>query len=238
MKSLLQLFALLFITLPVIAQKIPRVIQLKLYGNLEQAEFNYQKTIGQRIVTTNQNGYSFGHLSPAINISREKYNQEIEFSRLIIGRTENVQKLNNLDTNVPIPVSGERKTALDISMRYEFNYYLKSNSSRFMPQIGIGVKPYFISTKTTPLTSANIPLSRMIAGNTVSIVPRIVINLNKNVFLDINTPIGILDSYYIREKEENPAFTPAEMKSSQFTTKFFQNWLQLRVGIGVNLPHD
>lgn len=238
MKNLLLLPALFLSTLPCIAQKNSPVIRLKLYGNIEQSGFNYRKTVAQQTFTTNQNTYSFGHFSLAISFSGKKYSQEIELSRLTIGKKEDIRILNGPDNNLAVPISGETKTAIDLRIRYEFNYAFNTAFNRIIPQIGIGTQPYFISDKTTPKTSGFYPSKRIIAGNSVYFTPRIVINMNKKLFFDINMPVGILDAFYISETESDPALPLVETKSSTFTTKFFRNWFQFRVGIGVDLAHE
>jgi hypothetical protein len=238
MKNLLLLPALLLFFIPAIAQKNKPAIRLKLYGNIEQSGFNYRKTVAQQTFTTDQNAYSFGHFSPAINFSGEKYSQEIELSRLTIGKTEEIRIMNHPDNDLAIPISGETKTAIDIRIRYEFNYSLNNAFKRISPQIGIGTQPYFISDKTTPKISSFFPLKRIVAGNSVYFTPRIVIKMNKKLFIDLNMPIGILDAFYISETESDPTLPQAETKSSTFTAKFFRNWFHLRVGIGVDLAHE
>lgn len=235
MRNLLLLPAFIFIAASGNTQENIRIVSLKMYAGLEDVGVEYEKFVRQRTIISSQKGFSFGHFSPALSFSHPKYSHEIELSRLVIGKKDDIRIIDNQDNNLPIPISGEQKTVVDFSIRYEFNYYIKSSSKLFLPQIGIGFQPYFHYSDILPNISGAARLSRILAGNRVCVIPRIVFKAKKNLYFDLNLPLSILDNYYIQEKEQNPLLTIQEMKTSGSGAWFMKNWFHLRIGAGVKL---
>jgi hypothetical protein len=173
-----------------------------------------------------------GLLSFAVNRKNENGNfQEYELSK--IEQTSNYypifsSQLLPYDQGVSIE-------SYALKLRYEVSFSLLQRDSKIAPYFGISASPSVASISTNPSNVNSFPTVRQAFGINLSVVPRIQWNIGSRLFLDLNTPLTIMDGFNARFIVRDPRFTMREqLASNRFDLTTFTD-ISFRLGLGVKL---
>jgi len=200
-----------------------------------------EQTITRRL-TTSSPRYQYTNatlqiLHPTIAFQwRSKKNNfhEIELTSFMLGKIG--KTTDSITTNSAQTISGGDLTITEISLRYEYILnFNKSKDSKLVPSIGFGINPYYRQNKYSPKTSSSFPTSDINVGMRAFVTPRICYFLTSKLFLDVNIPLCIFDTFYYDGKEDNPALSLLERTTSTYNFSQFPKVFSGRIGIGIKL---
>jgi len=220
------------------AQDRKNSIEIKLYSNfaLESSleTVGFDTVLNKPIIETNYTT-NLGYFSPALSFSTPKGNaHEVELSRLLVNQVEQEIFLEESDGSVHQTIAGERKTAILIALRYEFNYnFLKNKENcRIKPSLGFGLRPSY-SKSSVNSKLANVFYNRETSIATFfSIIPRVKYEVNNKWYFDLNMPFNLAQFGIITKQVENPALPVNQRTISTFNFRTTpQNYL-IRFGVG------
>ena len=141
--------------------------------------------------------------------------------------------LSNTVTSQSIPSRGAKAFKAHLGLRFEWAFPLFFEKlGRFQPYIGVSTDPSVFYENIVPYTTAYYPTIAFEARNTVSFIPRAVFNVSSRLFLDLNVPISVFSMALTYNHESNPILPTYARTETDFTTKFFQSQLNMRLGLG------
>jgi len=180
-----------------------------------------------------------GYFTPSIAIVLPNGNfQEFELSRLEINNTNSETNLTNDSTGKTIQiVSGQKVTNILIAFRYEYNimFLKKKEGAKIRPYLGFSANPYFYNSKYRPIVSNLFPTNQNNFGVTLSIIPRLIYNLNEKWFVDFNIPINLADVNWTFDKVDNPVLTEQERTTTTVEYSTLPNKFLFRLGVGLRI---
>jgi hypothetical protein len=154
----------------------------------------------------------------------------------MFNATGKTTEVKNDTSNTSYTVSGDDFTTTALSVRYEYILnFNKSKERKLVPSLGFGANLYFNENTYEPRISSSFPSSQDYLGAKVFVIPRITYYLKSKLFFDINFPLCFFDTYYLSEKENNPAIQPSERKTSSYNFQLFPTVFSTRLGIGLKL---
>ncbi|MCB9246393.1 MAG: hypothetical protein H6606_08175 [Flavobacteriales bacterium] len=162
---------------------------------------------------------------------------EIELTQLrFYGISNKSDRINDTTGHIePVPMGSDMRIA-EVSVRYEYNFYLnRSTSQKLIPSAGIGINPYFRLTDSSPRNSNSFPTRQTNSGAMFFLMPRLLYHISDKLFLDLNMPICLADSYLDVNKVENPLFTEGQQRTSSYNFQLFPQIVSGRLGIGLKL---
>ena len=121
-------------------------------------------------------------------------------------------------------------------MRYEFVLnFNKSKDRKLVPSIGFGVNPYFKQSSSVPKTANLFPSSEKHVGVKGFVTPRLTCFMTSKLFLDLNLPFCVMDSYALASQESNPTIPIGDQTATTFNFKRFPKQFSARIGVGLKL---
>jgi len=173
----------------------------------------------------------FGAITPSFVISKPRVSHEIEISQFNIKK--NYYDEGEISSNLTSP--RERKSLqLQWNMRYEYAINILK-IKRYQLSVAASAEPYLDFFKYTSLTPADFPSKLTIIGNKFHLIPRATFALNDKLFIDVNIPIEIMNTYKTTSYLENPAWAEENRRISYTRSNFFDSVFRFRVGLGFNL---
>ncbi len=169
-------------------------------------------------------------------LNKRKNFHEIELTNIKFRKIES--EIDEIDhtagTNQAIFASD--LSAVYISLRYEYIFNLnKKDNKPYMASLGVGLNPYYIQNNYSTSVTTAFPISENHIGLKKFITPRFTYFMTSKLFIDVNIPFCIFDSYYQAEKENNPNIPNKERSILRFELNSFPTMYSARIGIGIKL---
>lgn len=198
----------------------------------------------RKITDTSSNDFSYTtttlqilHPTIAFQWKTKKNNfHEIELTSFMLGKL--VTKTENASdtTQNGQEINGYDLVTTSIAARYEYILnFNKSKDRKFVPSLGLGISPYYRQNNYSPKNPSSFSTSEIYFGANVFITPRLTYYLSSKFFIDINIPLCVLDSYFLKDKEDNPAVQVEERTISTFNLNGFPKVFSGRIGVGLKL---
>ncbi len=177
---------------------------------------------------------------PTLGFSKQKKKgsfYEISLTNFNITHDDDLTQNSLLDSfghvSIDIPSRGSETYKAHLGLRFEWVFPLFFEKlGRFQPYIGVSTDPSVFYENIVPYTTAYHPTITFEARNTVSFIPRAVFNVSSRLFLDLNVPISVFSMALTYNHESNPILPTYARTETDFTTKFFQSQLNMRLGLG------
>jgi hypothetical protein len=184
---------------------------------------------------TTEKEFQLLHPSLAFRIKNAKNNfHEIELTELEVGKENSVSEVDY--NGIVIPIQGSNITNTTIAVRYEYTLnFNKKKNSRFMPALGLAIMPYYQRTNFTPVLSTQYPVANTHIGAKGYLVPRLNYAISSRLFLDLNIPICITDTYMEMVNTKNPNITQQEQKHETGNFDGVPNRYSFRIGLGLTI---
>lgn len=161
---------------------------------------------------------------------------EIELTNLIVSNLDTKTEFINDTTSSNQIIAGSRLTTMLISIRYEYILnFNKSKDTKFVPSLGFGFNPYFSKNNNKPFVSNIFPTTEIYTGFRTFINPRLTYYLSSKLFMDLNIPLCLFDTFYFSDMDSNPSIPLAERTVSSFNFNQFPKVLSVRLGVGLKL---
>lgn len=214
-------------------------IRLKLYAN---GFYSYAKGIDNQVASGEdaealfrKENFDFGQLSFAVEIDGGKFlTHEFELMPFWIERNKEIHYIDFLDTLPDAPDSfiifGGKSTSIEIAARYQATHHFYPNKL-FDPYLGLSSQLYYSFSEFKPFTSMTFPIREQNLGLLFSIVPGVLIHVNRRMAIDFNIPLGIYDFKLNMIKNDNPSLPTNERKTSKFIGEFIPNYMNFRIGL-------
>jgi hypothetical protein len=219
MKKIISVCFMLFATNYVIAQEVGTAGKnsLKVYSLVIHEKNNFT-TVKPSFAFQWRNKQKDYHEIELISFQFDKYNQfESDAQNGFITKDNLVHEKN-------------------ISLRYEYIFSLnKKENVKLMPAIGLGINPFFYQMNTQARISNVFPTNNVIVGTRIFLIPRLVYNLNKRFYLDVNTPINVSELNYQFQKVDNPSYNINERTSFTGNYYSFPAYFSGRIGLGFRI---
>lgn len=168
--------------------------------------------------------------------SKNKNFHEIELTSLVLGKNKTITEITNDTTDNSQTINGGNLITVLISVRYEYIVnFNKSKESKFVPSIGFGIYPYYRQNNHSPVISNSFPTSEISAGVRTFITPRLSYFFTSKLFVDLNIPFCVFDTYILTDKENNPAIPVSQRNISSFNFNSFASIFSGRIGVGLKL---
>ncbi|MDY0216530.1 MAG: hypothetical protein RBS19_06215 [Bacteroidales bacterium] len=166
--------------------------------------------------------------------SKKNNFHEIELTSFMLGKIG--KTTDTITTNSAQTISGGDLTITAISLRYEYILnFNKSKDCKLVTSIGFGINPYYRQNTNSPKISSSFHTSDFNIGMRAFITPRISYFLTSKLFLDLNIPLCIFDSFYYTGKDDNPALSLLERTTNTYKFSLFSKVFSGRIGIGIKL---
>jgi hypothetical protein len=177
------------------------------------------------------------HPTVAFQWKTKKNNfHEIELTNFSINKVGTKTEVINDTTHTRQTVSDGNLRTISIAMRYEYICnFNKSKDTKLVPSLGFGINPYYQRNSYIPTISSSFSTSETGIGAKFFVTPRLTYYLLPKLFVDVNLPICITDSYMITNKDDNPALTAQDRTISSFNFQEFPKAFSGRIGIGLKL---
>lgn len=177
------------------------------------------------------------HPSIAFQWKAKKNNfHEIELTNFMVGKSDAKTEIFNDSTRTGQMVEGSSLSTIAISLRYEYLLNLRrAKTRRFVPGIGFGFQPFYTRNHFRPKISSSFPTSDIQFGMKAFFTPRITYFLSSKMFIDVNIPFCVFDSYYSMVKENDPSVPIQERNFNTFNYNQFPKLLSGRIGLGLKL---
>ncbi len=231
-QSFLFLGVFAFSSFHISAQETSRPMAVKLYSNFS---FGTSESSTSSTYSYTTKSSEFGHFSPAISLYSLKGNfQEVEISRIQLKNYKTEEKYTDSNGMTQKLSGGYESYSTYISLRYEYSWQLfkKRVDTKIQSYIGLSASPYLGLMSMEWKSASMYPTRNNVVGSTIAIVPRAVFNFSEKFFMDVNTPLNIVDFSREGSKVSNPALPIEQQKSVK--TNFSNGVLgvQVRAGIG------
>lgn len=161
---------------------------------------------------------------------------EIELTNFMLSKVGTQTEIVNNTTGNGQMVSGNDLITTAISVRYEYILnFNKSKDKKLVPSIGFGINPYFKQNNYRPKISTSFPTSEDFFGARTLITPRLTYYIKPKLFIDINVPFCFFDTYYLKDKEDNPAVPTKQRTITTYNYEQFPKIFSGRLGVGLKL---
>lgn len=136
-----------------------------------------------------------------------------------------------------IPANGsEHIYRLHLGGRFEYAFPIfKQVNSKSHFYIGESVEPIIFTEYRKPLSTAFFERSTIVLNNIIAFSPRYILDITKNISLDLNVPIPIMNINFIHDEWQNPILPSFERRRNDATVSFLKYNYQVRVGVGVKI---
>lgn len=171
-----------------------------------------------------------GYLTPSLLILKPKASHEFELSRLRMGTSNGVDKIEG-DSGQEAVFSGGYDYNFAFSLKYEYGFKFLTINEKFDFSLHASVEPYFNFSKRNINSDYQVSSGNTIGGQ-VHLIPRSIYALSERWFVDVNFPIQLMNISRAKSYSENSGY---ERISIRNRFDFFDNVLRLRVGIGLKL---
>jgi len=208
------------------AIKIYNLSTFEEYRELKSDSFRYTATTLQLL-----------HPTIAFQWKTKKNNfHEIELTNFMLSKVgTKTETVTNTSGNAQM-VSGNDLTTTLISLRYEYILnFNKSKDKKLVPSIGFGINPYFKQNNYSPKISSSFPTSEDFIGARTFITPRLTYYIKPKIFIDINVPLCLFDTHYLKEEEDNPAIPANQRTATSYDFELFPKIYSGRLGIGLKI---
>jgi hypothetical protein len=161
---------------------------------------------------------------------------EIELTSFMLGKLVTKTENTSDTTQNGQTINGYDLVTTSIAARYEYILnFNKSKDRKFVPSLGFGINPYYKQNNYSPKISSSFSTSEIYFGFKVFITPRLTYYLSSKFFIDLNIPICFLDSYFLKDKEDNPAVPVEERTITTFNLNGFPKVFSGRIGVGLKI---
>lgn len=161
---------------------------------------------------------------------------EVELTGFMLGKLSTSKEISDDTLNSGQTTSGYDLFTTSISARYEYILnFNKTKNSKFVPSIGFGINPYYKQDNYSPKVSSLYPTSEIYIGTKVFVTPRLTYYLSSKLFFDINIPLCFIDSYFLIDKEDDPALPIEERTVTTIDFEAFPKVFSGRIGIGIKI---
>lgn len=161
---------------------------------------------------------------------------EIELTNFMLNKVKTNSEIVNDSTGNREIISGNDLISTLISLRYEYILnFNKSKDKKLVPSIGFGVNPYFKQNNSSPKISNSFHTSEVIFGTRTFITPRLTYYIKQKFFVDINIPLCFSETYYLRDRKDNPNFPANQRTITTYNFDLFPNNFSGRLGVGLKL---
>jgi hypothetical protein len=168
--------------------------------------------------------------------SKKNNFKEIELTNFIFGKHTTINQLVNDSTNVNQTTYDVDQKITYVSIRYEYLLtFNKNKDNKTVFSLGFGINPYFKGDKYIPRISSEFPTTYNDYGLNLFIVPRITYHLTSKIFIELNIPVCLINSYWEYGKSDNPQLPYNQRKVN---TVYFEELpinYSCRLGIGIKL---
>jgi len=235
MKTPILFIAFVLFNSVVFSQSEHSGIIIKMYGNLDKHSLNSFDLISNSGKLRSETDYStIGHLSVSLELEKDKFTHEFELSRLVYNQIDHLSYEDYGDQNSIEVLAGEEISNFQTKLRYELGFTNQS-TRKIKPMIGFAAQPYFYYSKFVPAVITFFPTNTATVGTTLFLVPRLMVDISKKIFLDVNIPIGIVDFYWVRKKSLDPSLTIEEQVEHKTNHEFVYKTFQIRLGLGIRI---
>jgi hypothetical protein len=161
---------------------------------------------------------------------------EIELTNLMLGKTMTKTEFVNDSTTNRQTVTGSDISTTALSVRYEYILrFSESKDRKLVPSVGFGINPYYERNNYSPIISSSFPTSETSLGMRTYLTPRISYFVTSKVFIDVNIPVCVFDSFYLSDKTDNPTIPIDNRTISSFSYNQFPKLFSGRIGVGIKI---
>lgn len=162
--------------------------------------------------------------------------REIELTSFMIGKVGAKTEVVDNTTGNAVIRSGNDLITTFISVRYEYILnFNKSKEKKLVPSLGFGINPYFKQNNYEPKVLTSFPTSEKFFGARSFITPRLTYYIRPKFFIDINIPLCFFDTYYLIDKEDNPAISAKQRTMTTINYDQFPKIFSGRLGVGLKI---
>ena len=236
MKTIKLLFVLCLVYTFSIAQENTGFFKLKIYNQSSFIKNENSYTTNNILFLDTEKEIAI--LSPKFAIAyttKSGNTHELELSRFELNF--NSQKNESADTPKNILLSGQERTNLNLSLRYEYTPISKksklNNKGNF--SVSYGVQPYLYNRKNNPLISTIFPESNTRIGASGYIAPRYTYQFSEKLFFDINIPFNLLDANFTADVISDPSKTKSENTRVSLNSRILPMNYNLRIGLAYRI---
>lgn len=159
--------------------------------------------------------------------SGEDY-QEVELTNFVVSASL-------FESNSPLFVNNNGTfTQSNISLRYEYILTL-IKEKRLMMNLGVSVAPFYNKRRFIPNVSTAFGAANTNIGLNTFLIPRMVYNCNKKVYIDFNIPVSLSDVSLQSNFQDNPAMPVSLRRTTTFNYEKFPKIFFARIGIGIRI---
>lgn len=177
--------------------------------------------------------------SLTFNIYTPKGNfHEIGISRLQFGVEDIEYSFIDNDPSDPSFITGAKTNSFKIEFRYDYNIKLSKKNKSITPFLGLTTAIRYEFKNYDPKISTVFSKRTDKIDNSIGIVPRIIWNISKSVFIDLNTPLNIFQVEYKHQRIFNPSLPIEQQKNGGFETTFLPKNYEVRLGVGILLSKE
>ncbi len=248
---------LIFITLPFFAAQLIGQNTNKITPNYRYALKGYLSILHDTIskkenylssttITTQQNQTT---ALPLIGISKSMKNgsfYEVSLTHLnfihktstdVITSFHTTDSMGRVVPKYAINYTRTLKTRIThVGLRYESDYpILKDYANKIKPFIGISTDPSVYYEHIIPQGYGFFPHTDFEIKNTVTIIPRVLMNLSSRLFFDVHFPIALFSVAYTYHREDNPILPIFAREVFEFKTKSLPSQFNIRIGLGYRI---
>ena len=161
---------------------------------------------------------------------------EIELLNCELNKTVSKTEVSAPAGATPVITNAQTLLVSSVSLRLEHIWnFRKTNDKKLVPSVGLAVNPYFRQINFTPSASSSYPSSENYFGIRAFLIPRLTWYVKPRIFIDINMPVCFSDTYFLIEKEDNPAIPVNQKKVFTLDQRAFPIIFSGRIGLGIKL---
>lgn len=212
------------------AAKVYNLTQYDMYSGLTTV------TSSNRIRTTTETLQLF-HPTVALQWKSKKNNfHEVELTALTAGKNSTTGKYEDSVNADGLVVSGSEVRTTKIAARYEYILnFNKTKDKKVVASTGFGLSPYFDHQQFIPRTSAEFPSAYTAGGARGFITPRLTFFIRSKMFIDLNLPLCVFDTYLQQNESESPLTAAAQRSVTSYNMDIFPRFVSGRIGVGLKI---
>ena len=200
----------------------------------------FAKTSGGVISLEETNrSMEFGRIVPAFEFRNAAgHFHEVGLTRLMLKHTFELTEDTTVSYYPGSFIEKETRDQFNIAVSYGYHLNLAKNWKRIHPYIGASVMPSIYTEITRPMLTTNEYRHKVFSTSLYfQLVPRLIINMSEQVYLDMNIPFSPGNLYYSRVKTDNPNLPIEERTTSSIGFYSDQIFKQLvcQIGFGIKL---
>ncbi len=221
----------------------PKTKALKIYLDFKTFDYNsdFMSNSSVNLLSSSFKRKDMGFY-PSFGYSKFHKNEcftELSLSLMGLRYKEQLNTITIIDSAFMItnPIyNSEKVFEMRIGTRFEYTFPIlkrpKSNSHFY---IGSSLEPFISIYNEVPLSTASYPMKSVEFKNIFAVVPRFILNINKNCFIDINIPIPVFAVSMRYGYFGNPILPTYARNQSEVKAIFLPYNYQIRLGLGIKI---